>query len=65
MVLAHQYGLVGGAFLYFAWRLLRTGEDVVMRKSARALFNFSLGYLFVLFLALLVDNLLLRYGVMA
>ncbi|MBS3849370.1 heme o synthase [Devosia sp. BSSL-BM10] len=55
----------GAAFLFFAWRLLRTGEDVAMRKSARALFNYSLGYLFVLFFALLVDNLLLRFGVLA
>jgi len=55
----------GAAFLFFAWRLLRTGEDVAMRKSARALFNYSLGYLFVLFLALMVDNLLLRFGVLA
>lgn len=56
--------LSGAGFLVLAWRLLRTGEDVVMRKSARALFNYSLGYLFVLFLALLVDNMLARYGVL-
>ncbi|WP_224703667.1 heme o synthase [Devosia aquimaris] len=53
----------GAGFLYLALRLLRSGEDVAMRKSARVLFNYSLSYLFVLFLALLCDNLLTRFGV--
>ena len=53
----------GAGFLYLAFRLLRSGEDVAMRKSARVLFNYSLSYLFVLFLALLCDNLLTRFGV--
>lgn len=56
--------LTGAGFLLLSWRLLRTGQDLAMRKSARLLFNYSLGYLFVLFLALLIDNLLARFGVL-
>jgi protoheme IX farnesyltransferase len=56
--------VTGAGFLFLAWRLFRTGPDVAMRKSARVLFNYSLGYLFVLFFALLVDNLLGRFGVL-
>jgi len=56
--------LSGAGFLLLAWRLLATGADVAMRKSARTLFNYSLGYLFVLFFALLVDNMLARFGVL-
>ncbi|WP_415926728.1 heme o synthase [Devosia rhizosphaerae] len=52
----------GGAFLFFAWRLYGTHESIAMRKSARALFNYSLSYLFVLFFALLADNLLGQFG---
>jgi len=56
--------LTGAGFLLLSWRLLRAGQDLAMRKSARLLFNYSLGYLFVLFLALLIDNLLARFGVL-
>ena len=34
-----------------------------MKRAARSLFTYSLSYLFVLFLALLVDNFALRLGV--
>ena len=54
----------GAGFLLLAWRLLRSDADVAMRKAARTLFNYSLGYLFVLFFALLVDNMLARFGVL-
>jgi protoheme IX farnesyltransferase len=61
------YGAVAVAasagFVWFAWRLLRAPETVAMKKAARALFTFSLSYLFVLFLALLADNFALRFGV--
>ncbi|MBU1306386.1 MAG: heme o synthase [Alphaproteobacteria bacterium] len=53
---------LGAGFLWYATRLLMTGDDVPMRKSARTLFNFSLIHLFVLFLGLLCDNLLTRFG---
>ena len=39
-----------------AWRLFRTSDDVAMRRPARALFTYSLSYLFVIFLALLTDH---------
>ena len=54
----------GAGFLFLAWRLLASNADLAMRKAARTLFNYSLGYLFVLFLALLVDNMVARFGVM-
>jgi protoheme IX farnesyltransferase len=55
--------ITGASFILFAWRLLRTDEDVAMRKSARSLFTYSLSYLFVVFLAYMADNLLTRFGV--
>lgn len=54
--------ITGGAFLLFAWRLLRTDDDIAMRKSARSLFNYSLSYLFIVFFAFMTDNLLTRFG---
>lgn len=52
----------GLAFMYFAWRLFRAEDGVPMRKAARALFTYSLSHLFIVFLALLADNLLARLG---
>jgi protoheme IX farnesyltransferase len=54
--------VTGFCFSYLAWRLLVTREDVVMRKAARTLFNYSLSYLFIVFLAFMTDNLLTRFG---
>jgi protoheme IX farnesyltransferase len=54
--------ITGTSFTYLAWRLLRTDEDVAMRKSARSLFNYSLSYLFIVFFAFMTDNLLARFG---
>ncbi len=54
--------VTGVSFLVLAARLVRTRESVAMRKSARVLFNYSLSYLFILFFALLCDNLLTRFG---
>ncbi len=51
----------GLTFVYYAWKLLRTDESVAMRRSARSLFTYSLSYLFVVFLAYLADNLMLRF----
>jgi len=60
------YGVVaaitGLSFLALAWQLLRTRQDIAMRKAARVLFNYSLSYLFIVFFALLADNLLARFG---
>ena len=62
------YGAValvtGLSFIWLAFRLLRANESVVMRRAARALFTYSLSYLFVLFLALLTDNIAMRLGVL-
>jgi heme o synthase len=54
------YGVVaavtGASLILLSWRLFRTRESVAMRRSARALFAYSLSYLFVIFLALLTDR---------
>ncbi len=50
-------GLTGAGFLYLAGRLFMARESVPMKKVARSLFTFSLSYLFVIFLALLVDRI--------
>jgi protoheme IX farnesyltransferase len=54
------YGAValvtGIAFLYLALRLYRTSDSVAMKKAGRTLFAYSLSYLFVIFLALIVDR---------
>lgn len=44
--------LLGARFVQLAWRVLRTGSDVV----ANRLFRFSIVYLFALFAAMLVDR---------
>ena len=60
------YGAValvcGAAMLHLAWRVYRdrTGQPAI--SSARKLFAFSLLYVFVLFAALLADNLLAGLG---
>jgi len=60
------YGVVaaatGAAFIYLAVRILRAPNSVDMKKAARRLFTYSLSYLFVLFLALLVDTFVSRLG---
>jgi protoheme IX farnesyltransferase len=61
------YGIValatGAGFLWFAVKLLVSPDGADMKRAARNLFTYSLSYLFVLFLALLVDNFALRLGV--
>ncbi|MBJ6988280.1 MULTISPECIES: heme o synthase [unclassified Devosia] len=62
------YGVVASVvavgFVWHATRLLLANESVEMRKRARGLFTYSLSYLAILFLALLVDNFALRMGVL-
>jgi heme o synthase len=48
--------LTGVSFIWLAWKLFRTRDDKAMRKSGRTLFTYSLSYLFVIFLALVVDH---------
>ncbi len=47
---------IGLGFLWLAWQLFRTVDDKAMRKAGRSLFTYSLSYLFVIFLALIVDH---------
>jgi len=62
------YGIVatltGLGFVYLAVRLWRQPAGTEMRRAARALFTFSLSYLFVLFLGLLTDHIALQMGVL-
>jgi protoheme IX farnesyltransferase len=55
--------LTGLVFVWLSLRLLRAPDNTSMKRNARSLFTYSLSYLFVLFLALLVDNFALRLGV--
>lgn len=60
------YGAVaagtGAVFVHLSIRILWAPNSVDMKKAARRLFTYSLSYLFVLFLALLVDNFVSRLG---
>ena len=47
----------GASFLYLAWKLYRSPDGLSMKKIARSLFTYSLGYLFVIFLALITDHI--------
>ena len=49
-------------FVQLAWRVYCDREGAVAASSAKKLFAFSLLYVFVLFAALLADNLLARLG---
>ncbi|ODT83403.1 MAG: protoheme IX farnesyltransferase [Pelagibacterium sp. SCN 64-44] len=55
--------ITGLSFAWLSLRLLRAPSGAEMRRTARSLFTYSLSYLFVLFLALLTDNIALRLGV--
>jgi protoheme IX farnesyltransferase len=60
------YGAValicGAVMLQLAWRVYRDRAGPAATAAARKLFAFSLLYVFVLFAALLADNLLARLG---
>jgi protoheme IX farnesyltransferase len=63
----HLYGAValasGTVMLHLAWRVYRDRIGVPAASAAKRLFAFSLVYVFVLFAALLADNLLARLGI--
>ncbi|MBV8835583.1 MAG: protoheme IX farnesyltransferase [Alphaproteobacteria bacterium] len=63
------YGAValacGLVMLHLAWRVYRDRVGASAATAARRLFAFSLLYVFVLFAALLADNLLARLGLMS
>ena len=48
--------VTGASFLFLAWRLFMSRDNLSMKKIARSLFTYSLSYLFVIFLALMVDH---------
>ncbi|HHY50835.1 MAG TPA: UbiA family prenyltransferase, partial [Alphaproteobacteria bacterium] len=48
--------VTGASFLWLAWKLLRTTDETSMRRAGRSLFTYSLSYLFIVFLALVVDH---------
>ena len=60
------YGAVslicGAAMVALAWRVYRERTGPAAATAAKRLFAFSLLYVFVLFAALLADNLLTRFG---
>ena len=51
-------GILGAVFLYFAVLVYRRRDGHAADKAARALFAFSIFYLFALFAALLVEHML-------
>jgi heme o synthase len=54
--------ICGATMLHLAWRVYRDRSGPQAVSSAKRLFAFSLLYVFVLFAALLADNLLARLG---
>ncbi len=60
------YGVVaiilGIGFVRSAWKVLRMEDGDTAMRPAKALFAFSLLYLFAIFAALLADNVLMRIG---
>ena len=60
------YGAValacGAMFVALAWRVYRDREGSAAASAAKRLFAFSLLYVFMLFAALLADNMLARLG---
>jgi protoheme IX farnesyltransferase len=69
-VLGHAslgYGIVAGAlgvgFVWYAWKVLAMPEIDRVMRPAKALFGYSLLYLFAVFAALLVDSVIARVGI--
>lgn len=54
--------ILGVGFIWYSWQVLRMPESDTSMKPAKALFGYSLLYLFVLFTALLADRLLASLG---
>jgi protoheme IX farnesyltransferase len=55
---------LGAAFVWYAWRVLRMPEDDASMRPAKALFGYSLIYLFAIFAILLADNFAARLGLL-
>jgi len=52
--------LLGIGFVYYAWRVLRMPDGDAGMKPAKALFGYSLLYLFAIFALILLDKLAMR-----
>ena len=52
--------LTGISFIILAWRLLRA-EGIAMKRAGRALFTYSLSYLFIIFLVLLTESVAIHF----
>ena len=57
--------ILGAGFVWYSWQVLRMPESDAAMKPAKALFGYSLLYLFVLFTALLADRLLASLGLVS
>ncbi|MCC5778274.1 protoheme IX farnesyltransferase [Nitratireductor sp. B36] len=57
--------ILGVGFIWYSWQVLRMPESDTSMKPAKALFGYSLLYLFVLFTALLADRLLASLGLVS
>ena len=57
--------ILGVGFIWYSWQVLRMPESDMSMKPAKALFGYSLLYLFVLFTALLADRLLASLGLVS
>jgi len=60
------YGVVaaglGGGFVYYAWKVLRMPESDRTMGPAKALFGYSLLYLFAIFAVLIAESVFARLG---
>src|SRR5690606_25176666 len=54
---------LGAGMVWHSWRVLRMEEADPAKRPAKALFAYSVLYLFAIFAALLVDGLIARFGV--
>jgi len=52
--------LLGAGFVWYSWKVLRMGDDDLTMKPAKALFGYSLLYLFAIFAAYLADSVVAR-----
>ncbi len=54
--------MLGAGFVWYSWRVFTMPDDDQAMKPAKALFGYSLLYLFILFTALLADRLAASLG---
>ncbi|TYR31878.1 protoheme IX farnesyltransferase [Mesorhizobium microcysteis] len=54
---------LGAGFVWYSWKVLRMPEEDRVMRPAKALFGYSLLYLFAIFAALLLDAVAARAGI--